>query len=140
MRQIQEILIRMVQENGFLSAVLTDDSGFPLASSSRDTAEVSAAIALQLQRVVESARNRMGMETMNEITMYDNAGHRWVYRPFRIRDHQLILAVNVPPNISYRRATAHAIRQIQGTWTIGASSSDTLASSYHYPKGKEKKQ
>lgn len=119
MAQVQEILNQMVQEHHFLSAVLADTSGFPLASSSCDTAEVSAAIALQLRRVAESARSRVGMEMMNEISMFDNTGHRWVYRPFRIDKHDLVLAVSVPPNISYRRATSQAIRQIRETWTFG---------------------
>ena len=116
---VQEILNQMVHDHHFLSAVLTDGSGFPLASSSCDAAEISAAIALQLQRVAESARSRVGMETMNEISLFDDTGHRWVYRPFSIDQHDLILAVSVPPNISYRRATSQAIRQIREGWTLG---------------------
>ena len=116
--QVQEVLNQMVQEHHFLSAVLTDSSGFPLASSACDAAEVSAAIALQLQRVAESARNRVGMMPMNEISMFDESGHRWVYRPFSIDQHNLVLAVSVPPNVSYRRATTQAIRQIRETWTF----------------------
>ncbi len=122
MKQIQEIIQQLCQTHGFTAAVLTDASGFPMASSSGGgTADAPAAMAALIQRVAEQARSHVGLGAMDEVTMNDEAGQKLVCRWFTAGDHKLILAVKVPPQIPYRRATNQAIRQIKEVWTFKRS-------------------
>jgi predicted regulator of Ras-like GTPase activity (Roadblock/LC7/MglB family) len=120
MKQVQEIVQQLSQQHGFTAVVLTDASGFPIASSaSGGAAEAPAAMAALIQRVAEQARNHVGLGAMDEVTMNDEAGQKLVCRWFAAGDHKLILAVKVPPQVTYRRATTQAIKQIKDAWTFG---------------------
>lgn len=117
--KVQDIIQQLGQQPGFIAAVLTDASGFPLASSSGGgTADAPAAIAAMIQRVAEQARSHVGLGAMDEVTMNDEAGQRLVCRWFTAGDHKLILAVKVSPQVAYRRATNQAIKQIKQAWTF----------------------
>lgn len=121
MKQIQETIQQIAQQSGFTEAVLTDSSGFPLAAyPAGGSPEPSAAIAAMVQRMAEQARARVGLGLMDEVSMYDELGQRLVCRRFTIGERVLYLAVKVPAQTAYRRATNQAIRQIRAAWTIRA--------------------
>jgi predicted regulator of Ras-like GTPase activity (Roadblock/LC7/MglB family) len=117
MKQMQEIVQSFCQDYGFTAVTVTDASGFPLASSAGGAAGAApAAMAAMLQRSAEQVSSRVGLGTMQELTMYAEDGQRLVCRPFQAGDHTLILAVQVPPQVAYRRATNLAIRAIRQAW------------------------
>ena len=119
MKQIQPIVQQMGREIGFNEVVLTDSSGFSLAAyTDGGSPEPSAAIAAMIQRVAEQASGRVGLGTMDEVSMFDERGQRLVCRRFTVGERVLYLAVKVPPQMAYRRATSQAIRQIKAAWTI----------------------
>jgi predicted regulator of Ras-like GTPase activity (Roadblock/LC7/MglB family) len=118
MKTLQTIVQETAQENGFTSLVLTDASGFPLASSSsRAEAETPAAVAALIQRVAERSRSHLGLEAMHEMTLYDAAGQLLVCRPFVSGEHTLLVAAMIPPHKTYRRAMNRAIRLLQQAWS-----------------------
>ncbi len=118
--KIQDIVQQLSQQHGFTAVVLTDASGFPLASSlGGGSAEAPAAMAALIQRVAEQARSHVGLGAMDEVTMNDEAGQRLVCRWFSAGSHKLILAIKVPPQMSYRRATNQAVKQIKEAWAFG---------------------
>ena len=119
MKQVQEIIQQICQENHFTELVLTDASGFPMAASTDGgSAEPSAAIAAMIQRVAEQASSRVGLGTMDEISMFDDAGQRLVCRQFMIGEHKLFLVAKMPAQTAHRRATNQVIRQIRTAWTF----------------------
>lgn len=119
MKQIQEIIQQLGRENRFAEAVLTDASGFPLAAFTQGgSPEPSAAIAAMIQRVAEQAGGRIGMGSMDEISMNAESGQRLVCRRFMAGEHVLYLAVKLPTYMPYRRATSQAIRHIRLAWNF----------------------
>ncbi|MEW5870860.1 MAG: roadblock/LC7 domain-containing protein [Chloroflexota bacterium] len=119
MKQIQEIVQQIGQENQFSEVVLTDASGFPLAAFTQGSSpEPSAAIAAMIQRVAEQAGGRIGLGSMDEVSMYAESGQRLVCRRFMAGEHVLYLAVKLPAQMTYRRVTNQAIRQIRQAWSF----------------------
>ncbi len=119
--QLSEILQEMNEAGGFSIAVLTDRHGFPLASAARqgnDPDTQSAVVAL-IQKTAAQATNQLGIGQANEITLFDDQGHRLVCRPFDANGHQLILAVRIDDrHRAYRRLTNRAIRKISQAWRL----------------------
>ncbi len=118
MKALNEIVRQLVMENGFRAAVLTNASGLPLVAFPEGSeAEAPAAMVALVQRVFEQVRGRVGLRTMDEIALRDEAGQQLVCRRVSAGQHELVLAVLIPPRRDYRQATSWAVQQIQQAWS-----------------------
>jgi hypothetical protein len=117
--QMNSLLARMNQEEGFPISVLSDSQGLTIAFAAtpgRDPERQSAAVAY-MQKAAGLVGRQLGMTEPDEISFSDLTGLRLVCRPFDMDEYRLILAVLVPGRSrSYRRATNLAIQEVRRIW------------------------
>lgn len=115
------ILTRMNQDGGFSVSILTDQHGFPIASSSlveADSTRQSAVVAM-VQRTAQYAADHLEMSATEEICLSDVGGQVLVCRLFVAKDHPLILAVLMADRTKpHRRLTNGAIAAIRRSWRL----------------------
>ncbi len=119
--ELSKLLTEMNDEGGFPISILTDRQGFPIASAAapgQDPDRQSAVVAL-VQKTAVQVQEQLGMAQTDEISVFDADGQRLVCRPFKAKEHNLILAVLVPDrNQSYRRLTTKAVIAIRRAWKL----------------------
>ena len=117
MREAEDIIERMVRENAFRAAVLTNELGLPLAAFPGGIqSEAPAAMVAQIRRMYDRVHHRVALRDMGEIVLRDDAGQRLVCRRFLVEDYDLILAVLVPPGRRYRQAINETVAEIRECW------------------------
>ncbi len=114
---LEEVLHKMNDQGHFEASILASNDGLPIAavSSSYDSDTTAAMVAL-LQTVSKQARVELGMAEVDEVSILDRDRIRLVCRYLVIDGEELILAVMVPPNRCYRRATNWAALQIKAAY------------------------
>ncbi|MBN1179130.1 MAG: hypothetical protein JXD18_07965 [Anaerolineae bacterium] len=118
MKQANAIVERLVRQNGFRAALLTNELGLPLvAFPGGVAAEAPAAMVVKIERTFDRVHRWVGLRDMSEAVLCDDAGQRLVCVRILVDDHDLILAVLVPPKRPYRRAIAQAAQDIRRTWS-----------------------
>ncbi len=118
-QHLEHVLSRVVQEQGFLVAVLTNHEGLPLSASAgedRLLSEVLAAVAPVIERAAHQSNVHSGLEAADEVVIQNVDRTRIVCRFFAVNDQPLILACVVPKNVAYRRAMNTLIREIRQHW------------------------
>jgi len=113
-----DILNAANTDGDFTITVLTDDNGFPLASSDGDddTSEMQSAVVAQIQKVVVRVQDHLGMAAPEELSLNDVHGKRLVCRSFPLSGINVILAALIPnKGQAYRKLMNRAIRSIQKT-------------------------
>jgi len=120
MKLVQLIIQELGKQYGFLSVVLTDSTGLPLATSSNgENGDALAAFVTEMLRVSSQAGNRLMLGKLGELIMiYDQSDRRVICRRFVAGGHELILGVLISSQKSYRRATNQTIREIQRVWKL----------------------
>jgi predicted regulator of Ras-like GTPase activity (Roadblock/LC7/MglB family) len=116
---IADILHQMNQQGGFSITVLTDENGFPIASSDEmdESSEVQAAVVAQIQKVIVKVQNHLDMAEPEELSLNDVNGRKLVCRSFQAGESRVILAVLIPSrDKTYRRLMNQAVRSVQKTW------------------------
>ena len=110
----KEIIQKLVEENRFRAALLTNSAGLTLVGfPDGPEAEMPAAMIALLQRTFEKVQNHVGLRAMCEMLLSDEVGQKLVCRRFSAGGHDLILALLVPPNRLYRQAIDQAIEQLK---------------------------
>lgn len=117
--KFEQILTELSQLGTFDAAILATSEGLPIATSpsSLDAQLTSAMVAL-LRKVSKDARAELGMDELDEVSLYDRKRSRLACRFFWVDQEELILALLVREGASYRRLSAHAIREIQNAWGV----------------------
>ena len=111
------VLHQMNEAGNFKASVLVSSDGLPLSSvSSPFDAEMMAATVALLGDTVEQARENMGLDELDEVSVVQANKMRLICRHFCIGEEQVILAVIAPPYQTYRRLTNRALRQISQEW------------------------
>lgn len=116
---IADILRQMNQHGGFSITVLTDENGFPIASSDGmdESSEVQAAVVAQIQKVIVKVQNHLDMAEPEELSLNDVNGRKLVCRSFQAGESRVILAVLIPSrDKTYRRLMNQVVRSVQKTW------------------------
>ena len=114
MGDVQSIVESLVRGNAFRAAVLTDEFGLPLgAFPTGARSEAPAATVAQIRRMFDRIHRRVGLRTMDAVTVRDDAGQRLVCRRVVVGEHDLILAVLVPPGRPSRQAVDQAVSEIR---------------------------
>ena len=117
MKEVNEVIERLVRENGFRAALLTNELGLPLVAFPGGLqAEAPAAMVVKIQRTFDRVNRWVGLRDMSEVVFNDDAGQRLVCVRILTGEHDLLLAVLVPPRRPYRRKIAQAAKQIQQMW------------------------
>jgi predicted regulator of Ras-like GTPase activity (Roadblock/LC7/MglB family) len=110
-------LNRILQLGNLSAALLVDTEGLAMAGTTKEqNKEQLAAMASIVMDVVNRAQSMLQFERVDEVSLVDNDRTRLVCRPFVVSKREgrvLILAVLTPPNQSYRRLTAQAVRNIK---------------------------
>ncbi len=115
------VLKQLNSQGDFTITVLTDENGFPIASSDGDgdASELQSAVVAQIQKVIVTVQDHLSMAAPEELALNDVNGKRLVCRSFALSDNKVILAVQMPnKNKPYRQLMNRAIRSIQQTWNI----------------------
>jgi predicted regulator of Ras-like GTPase activity (Roadblock/LC7/MglB family) len=118
-QSIHDQLKEINQRSGFTATVLTDDDGLPLATASQtegDLAEMLAAVAPLVQRMVQRSNERAGLSEANEVVINNADRSRLICRFFVARQQMLILACLVPEGVPYRRAMNLTVSTVQKIW------------------------
>jgi predicted regulator of Ras-like GTPase activity (Roadblock/LC7/MglB family) len=116
--KLNQLLEEMNQKGGFPVSVLTDEQGLAIASATRtgmDTDRQSAVVA-SIQKMAGQVSRQLGLGLTDEIALHDESGQRFICRRFVVNSHELILAVMVEKDSSYRRATNQVISEVRQTW------------------------
>jgi predicted regulator of Ras-like GTPase activity (Roadblock/LC7/MglB family) len=111
-------ILRLMNEKGrFKASVLVSTEGLPLSSvSSPFDVETMAAMVTLVKSTIERARDNIGLDEIDEVSVVQADRMRLICRYFLAGDEELVLAVVAPPYQTYRRLTNRAIRQIKRAW------------------------
>jgi predicted regulator of Ras-like GTPase activity (Roadblock/LC7/MglB family) len=117
--QAQDIIEGLVRKNSLRAAVLTDELGLPMAAfPSGVQSEAPAAMVVQIHRLFDRVHGQVGLRAMEEVTLRDDAGQQLVCRRIVTAEHDMILAVLVPPGRRHRQAIDQAVDQIVESWQL----------------------
>lgn len=110
---LDEILLEMNSDGGFIRSVLATSDGFSIASapSTPDHELASAMIAL-LQQVSGETQDNLGLAPVDEVTIRTEEHSYLVCRTIPAGKESLSLCAVVPPGRAYRRVTNRAVRKI----------------------------
>ncbi len=115
----EQILTRMNQEGDFSTSVLASDDGLPVAAAPNPPAydaDTIAAMVTLVKNFIEQTQQRLGLEQVDEVSIVIADRSRLVCRYFKIGSLPFILAIVAPPNVTHRRVSTHAIRELQQAW------------------------
>ena len=116
--RFEQILTELSWLGSFDAAILATSAGLPIATSpSSLDAQLTAAMVAMLRKVSKDARAELGMDELDEVSLYDRKRSRLACRFFWVDQEELILALLVKEGARYRRLSGHAIRRIQQAWT-----------------------
>lgn len=111
---LDQILDEMMDSGDFEVVVLASADGLPIAISPRGyDSETAAAMMALLLSVGRDAQRQLGMEALDEVSLYDERRVRFVSRCVTTPRETLILAARVLPNRPYRRAMNRALQRIE---------------------------
>jgi predicted regulator of Ras-like GTPase activity (Roadblock/LC7/MglB family) len=116
---VQQLLTRVNKQGHFVASVLTDSDGLPIAAAAplkSQLADMLAAIAPLVQRMVQRSNERAGLSEAYEVVINNADRLRLVCRFFEARQQTLILACLVTEDLAYRRAMNEAAQAIQRIW------------------------
>jgi predicted regulator of Ras-like GTPase activity (Roadblock/LC7/MglB family) len=112
----EEILHRMNKDGFFIASVLASEDGLPVASAPTPSpydADTVAAMVTLVKDFIKQTQTRLGLAEVDEVSMVVGDRSRLVCRYFGVGAQSFVLAVLAPPNQSYRRLTARAVREFQ---------------------------
>jgi len=114
---LSQVLHELNEEGNFRASVLVSVEGLPLsaASSPFDT-EVLAAMVTLVRNTVEQARENIGLDDVDEVSVVQGNKMRLICRSFSVGEEDVTLAIIAPPYQTYRRLTNQAIRRIRLGW------------------------
>ena len=114
----EKILREMRRVGDFKAAVLSTTDGLSLASAPADYEdEMAAAIVALLNKVAGQARQQLNLAQVDELSLVGDDRTRLACRYFSVDGQDLVLAVLVPRDHSYRRLTNRAIRALRTVWS-----------------------
>ena len=116
---LSEMLNKFNREGGFSNSILTDASGFLLASSKSEKEQnleyQTASVAL-IQKTIKQANKRLGLGLPEEFSLSTTDGQNLVCRPFQMDGYELVLAIILANRRQrYRRITEKTIIEIRKT-------------------------
>jgi predicted regulator of Ras-like GTPase activity (Roadblock/LC7/MglB family) len=113
-----DLLLREMNGAGhFRASVLVSSDGLPLSSvASPFDMEIMAATVTLVGHTIEQAREKIGLDEVDEVSVVQADKMRLICRHFSMGGEQVILAAIAPPHQTYRRLTNRAIKAIQKAW------------------------
>ena len=120
----EKILIDLNSQGQFTASVLVSEDGLPVASAPTPSpydAETMAAMVAMVKDFILQTQERLGLAQVDEVSMVVGDRSRLVCRYFEAEQQPFVLAVFAPPNVSYRRLTTHAVREIQSAWASSSA-------------------
>lgn len=119
-QSIHDQLKEINQRSGFTATVVTDGDGLPLVIASQtestDLAEMLAAVAPLVHRMVQRSNERAGLSEANEVIINNDDRTRLICRFFVAGQQELILACVVPDQVAYRRTMNETISLVVNLW------------------------
>lgn len=114
---LPRILREMSEQGRFKASVLVTVDGLPVAvvASPFDNETIAAMVAL-VKNTIQQAREHIGMDEIDEVSIVQGDKMRLICRYLVIGDEELILSVIAPPHQTYRRLTNRALREIKQVW------------------------
>lgn len=116
-----ELLVNVQKSSGFNLVLLSDDQGFPIASSgvNEDENETQAAVLSMVRIFLGKINEQMNLAITSEFSLVDKNGNKLIVRPFIAGKSELLLAVLLPnTSLSYKRWMNTTVRNIQAVWKL----------------------
>jgi predicted regulator of Ras-like GTPase activity (Roadblock/LC7/MglB family) len=114
---LDHVLRQMNDEGGFKASVLVSSEGLPITSvSSPFDIEMMAAMVTLVGNTIEQARESIGLDELDEVSVVQADKMRLICRHFSVGEEHVILATIAPPRQTYRRLTNRAIKRIRSAW------------------------
>jgi predicted regulator of Ras-like GTPase activity (Roadblock/LC7/MglB family) len=117
--EISKILAETNEKGNFISSLITDRAGFPIAfiSSIQTNQEILAAVIGLFQRATSQASEQLGVSISSEFSLYYENGNHLVCRPFSCNGIDLMLALLLPSKThAYRRLMNQTISAVQNVF------------------------
>jgi predicted regulator of Ras-like GTPase activity (Roadblock/LC7/MglB family) len=118
---LSSILTETNEKGGFISSLITDCEGFPIAavSNTNTNQEVLAAVIGLFQRATNQASEQLGISISSEFTLYYENGNLLVCRPFSSKGVDMVLAhLLVSKKQVYRRLMSQTIIAVQNAFEL----------------------
>ncbi len=106
--EIEAVLNTLLQNDGFICAVVASKEGLPFAMVGSTDTILLAAVAATIKDTAKRIQ-----QSPSEVAIRNNSGEQIVIRYFNVDDERLLLSINIVVGRTYRRLTSRAIRQIQ---------------------------
>lgn len=112
---LRSVLSELNSEGKFLSTILTDTQGLPLAAASRSGVDpdVHSAIVAALYKSATQYVREIGFKPIEEITFLDSEGRLLVCRFFTLAKQTLILSALISGKYPYRRLMNRAVGKLK---------------------------
>jgi predicted regulator of Ras-like GTPase activity (Roadblock/LC7/MglB family) len=117
--ELTQLLGAMNERGRFTLSLLTDRQGFSIASAAKpeQNPDIKAATVAVVNKMLAQVREHLEMAPTDEIVLQGMDGQRLVCRPFRVEDHEFILAVLAPSKQHHhRQLTNQLIRDVRRIW------------------------
>ncbi len=117
--EFEAILQSMNKAGPFVASIIASHEGLPVAvapASPTHDPDTLAAMVTMVKEFIQQTRERLSMADLDEVSIVVLDHSRIVCRYFDLDGQSFVLAVIAGPNVSYRRITSHAVREIQRTW------------------------
>ena len=115
----EDILLRLNQEGEYTTTVLTSEDGLPIAAAPmppRYDPDTLAAMVAMVRDFIQQTQERLGLDPVDEVSIVVGDRSRLICRYFCAAERSFVLAVVAPPDVSYRRLTTRAIRDLKQAW------------------------
>ncbi len=121
--EFEAILHNMNQAGPFVASIIASHEGLPVAVAPASPAhdpDALAAMVTMLKEFIQQTQERLSMAELDEVSIVVHDHSRIVCRYFNLDGQPFVLAVITGPNVSYRRITSHAVREILRAWQKSA--------------------
>jgi len=111
---LDKVLRRMQESEQFQAVVLASADGLPIATAPAGyDSDLAAALVAVLRKVSGEAQSQLGLSEIDEVIIRSRDRASLVCRRLDVDTEELLLAVIIPPDRRYRRATNRAIAEIK---------------------------
>jgi predicted regulator of Ras-like GTPase activity (Roadblock/LC7/MglB family) len=120
-KDISSILAEINEKGNFISSLITDREGFPIAavSHANTNQEVLAAVIGLFQRATTQASEQLGVSISSEFTLHFDNGNLLICHPFTSKGVDMILALLLlSKKQAYRRLMNQTISAVQKTFEL----------------------
>ncbi len=121
--EFETILHDLNKAGSFTASIIASHEGLPVAVAPTPPLhdpDTIAAMVTMVREFIQQTQVRLSLQEVEEVSIVVRDRSRIVCRYFDLEGQSFVLVVITGPNVSYRRLTNHAVREIQKSWQKSA--------------------